>query len=525
MFFFCNNRIIGSGVSFLLALGNGLFQKSILEPIVGLASVAALVFVPYFYKHANFVFDTDLGEATHEHSTYSELVGMMLIFGVLLVIIQLKNLVTICYGKGDNLKKNPAFVFMESVLGSSVNRAYRSKQAAVYKINEMARNAYELHQMDVKAAERTELKREVSNQGSGSQTAMAASSSSLNAEERQKAALGGKSSREVALQKYNDLADEHEEVGGVLWAWKEYISGNLATTEGVWLPSRLLAANGILFVTIIVVLYICTILFTGVIWEVESIFNAAKLNEVQYNDECFSEFDYNDCYFPFEEASYYTGVAVCRNVALSGPGCRDLFEQVSPESTFGSAIGNICDSFNAAFAPFEKQVGDLLGGASCPYVLGAAKEKIVEALAPSFSAADAETIYNACYRVTYMGDEDIKKYNEWFDDDTYYPDITEQTLVDCETLSSFISNETFVDTYQGREDAAYEGFQICMEIYKSLTPRAFCEEPLFYPVEEIITYEVNRTDTDFCYSYLSLCVADEYNPSRGTCIIGEADNR
>ncbi|CAJ1932922.1 unnamed protein product [Cylindrotheca closterium] len=517
--------IVGSGVSFLLALGNGVFQKSIVEPIVGLASVAVLVFLPYYFPEKNFVFNTALEEPSHEHYTYSELLNMMIVFGVLLIIIQLKNLMTIFFGKGDYLKKNPAFVFMENVLGSNINRAYRSKQAAVYKINEMARSAYDLHQLDEKAAGITKLKREVSIQESGSQTPIS-NSKVGNEGNRQQTGPGGRSSREIALQKYNDLVDESEEVGGIIWAWKGYISGNLGVTEGVWLPSRLIAANAILFVTIVVVLYICTIIFTGFIWELEDLYNTVALKEVIYNEQCFTEFDYNDCYFPFEEASFYSGVAVCRDVSLSGPGCMDLFEEVTPESTFGSAIGNICDSFNAAFAPFELQVGDLLGGASCPYVLDAAKQSVIEILAEfNYSPNDAEMLYNACYRINYMEDEDISKFNEWFDDDTWYPDITDETLTGCDIVSSIVSNETFVNSFTGREEAAYVSFQICMAIYKSLTPRPFCEQPLYDHIESIITYERNRTDTEFCYSYLSYCVADPYNPSRGTCVIGEADQK
>jgi len=267
------------------------------------------------------------------------------------------------------------------------------------------------------------------------------------------------------------------------------------------------------------------LIFIGADLFLDQIYNDLQVTEPQSNSECFSVFDYDECYFPFEESSFYTGAAICRNVSLSGPRCRELFVPIDQETTFGTAVGNLCDTVEKAFSPFEKQVADMLGGAACSYVLDAAKASVIDTLAPfNISADDAVGLYNTCYTVKYMSNEDITKFNEWFDDDTYAPDITEEDLRDCALVESIVSNETFVDSYQGREEFAYLGFQLCMEIYRSLTPSPLCEQPLYRPVDTIVTYEKNSNSSEFCASYLSICVPDKYNPARGTCVIGEADN-
>lgn len=231
LFYFFNHRnfsIVVSAVGASLSFGNGSFGNVLVGPILGAIAVIVVVSVPATVKFDNFFLRTDL----KDHPFYFDKAGWILVvFGVILLLIQIRNLAFALAPNKEALRENRALILFDRTLGSNRLRAFRGKQAGIFKLNEMIRNAYNLHTLDEQELEREAL-----------------TTGSLKGPKRNKT-----STKEIALQKYSDLLDDTEEVGGTIWGWKEYCSGRLATTEGVWIPSRLVAGNVILFFTTFIV--------------------------------------------------------------------------------------------------------------------------------------------------------------------------------------------------------------------------------------------------------------------------------
>ena len=488
-------------MGFCLGLGNGLPQKSIIGPLLGLIATAVLVFFPAFYQGSNDIFETDL-ENSDEHSEWSGLGYLLVVFGIVLVLLQIKNILDFMMPSFEHSK---LYTLVDSIAGSSTQLAYRSKQAGIFKINQLVKNAYELHKLEDKAQERSLLK-----------------SSSRDGQRSNDGSTSHKSSKAIALQNYADQVDELEEVGGLVWSVKEYFSGRLAGTEGIWLPSRLLAANAIQFFAIIVCITVVSVTFRDLI---DTFYPKALPDEVIYSDSCFTTFDYSKCYFPFEDRGYYAGIGVCRDVSFEGPECYDLFEPLDSTDGLDGVIGDTCTSLQSAFSAVESQVADTLLGSNCSLILDAAREFANEAaLNENIDPADVEDLINRCNGVNTMTAEDIEKFNEWFDDDEVFPDVTNETLSICSQVSDFVKTVAFADLAPGFEDDAFQAFRLCMDAYGSIAMESPCETQLFSPKEEIFAYEQEFDGDDFCVSFISACYIDNYNPTRATCIIGESDD-
>ncbi|CAJ1931159.1 unnamed protein product [Cylindrotheca closterium] len=449
--------ILGGAFGFCLGLGNGLPLKSIIGPLLGLIATAVLVFVPASYKGSNEIFDTDL-ENSDEHSEWPGLGYLLVIFGIVLVLLQVKNIFDLMMPSFEHTK---LYTIVDRVAGSSTQLSYRSKQAGIFKINQLVKNAYELHKLDEKAQERSLLKSSRPGEGSNDSPTI------------------HKSSKAIALRNYADQVDELEEVGGFVWSVKEYFSGRLAGTEGIWLPSRLLAANAIQFFAII-------------------------------NSQM---------------RGFYAGIGVCRDVSFEGPECYDLFEPLNSTEGLDGLIGDTCTSLQSAFTAVEAQVTDTLLGANCSVVLSAARDFANEAaIDENIDPAEIENIINRCYGVNTMTAEDIEKFNEWFDDDEFFPDITNETLSYCSEVADFIKTDAFTDLAPGFEDDAFQAYRLCMEAYGSIEMESPCDTQLFSPLQEIFAYEKDYDGENFCVSFISACYIDPFNPTRATCIIGESED-
>ena len=106
--------------------------------------------------------------------------------------------------------------------GSEAKAERMMKQASAFKINKMISNAYELHFNDVN----NESKRLLESYKQGSVR--------VNTEE---------STHANALLNFTNGKNEKELVGGFFWVWKQLLSGDLYDSHGIWIHSRLLAAN------------------------------------------------------------------------------------------------------------------------------------------------------------------------------------------------------------------------------------------------------------------------------------------
>lgn len=180
-------------------------------------------------------------------------------FGFVLILLQIKNLVG-CLVHVDSLPRKLRAFF----LGSNGRSEYFSKQAGIYKVNQMVKHAYDLHKSQGK--EKIESVKD-----------------SHTLQNRKK-----KSTRERAYQNYSDSIDETEPIGGAFWAYKSFLTGSLQRTEGIWLSSRFMAAVVIMFVTVILIFGGTIYLFIGL---VQVLYPATT---VQYSDTCFSTFDYDN---------------------------------------------------------------------------------------------------------------------------------------------------------------------------------------------------------------------------------------
>ena len=452
-----------------------------------------LVFVPKFVKTDNEVINTDV-ENSENHGSWPGLVYLLVVFGVVLILLQLKNLFDYFM---PNFEPTKMYKIFDGIAGSNTQRSFRSKQAGIYKINQLVKNAYELHKLDEKSQQRSALKANSPEGGSIKHT----------------------SSKAIALQNYADQVDELEEVGGLIWSVKEYFSGRLAGTEGVWLPSRLLAANAIQFVATIVVITVSSIVFRDIIDELYP--KELPDSIIDSIDTCFTTFDYSKCYFPFEEQGAYVGVGVCRDVSLEGPECYDLFAPLDSTEGLDGLIGSTCSSLQGAFAKIESQVAEALPGVTCTAVLGAARDYANQwAFDEEEDPAEIEDYINWCYGVGSMTAEDIEKFNEWFDDDEAFPDITDETLEECANVAVWVKGEAFSELAPGFEDVAFEVFQTCMGAYGSIAMEDPCATKLYSPIEEIYAYEQASEGDDFCVTFLKACYIDPYKPTRGTCVLG-----
>lgn len=255
-------RVLGSIVGIGLSMGNGSLKRNILGPILGLVSIGMFIFFPTWYAWKNPVYDSDFQEAG-EDAQYYNARYMLPVFGCLLFLFQIKNLVTsTSFVELDSLSDRMRYWF----LGSNERAEFRSKQAAIYKVNQMVKRAYQLHKEGRKStAKSIELKKR---------------NSIGNSQEE--------STKARALQNYSDSLDETESVGGYLWAYKALFQGELQKTEGIWLSSRLMAAVAIMLIGVIVLFAFSIMIFDDVI----GLLYPSQTAMLQ-STTCFSTFDAN----------------------------------------------------------------------------------------------------------------------------------------------------------------------------------------------------------------------------------------
>jgi len=297
--------ILGSILGIGISTGNGTFNRTALEPILGLVAIAAFVFFPYSYPlTVNYLFKTGAVEYDDDAPTDDDMVveegwttrysvHLLPALGSVLVLLQIKNLVGL-FANVDALPKRLRAFFV----GSNGRAESRLKQAGIYKINEMVKHAYELHKADWKETEKTKLLK-----------------ASLDYQEATK--------KEKVLENFSDLMDETEEVGGAIWAYKSFFSGSLQETEGIWFSTRILAAVTLMLLFTILVLVFSSLLVKDY---VEVLAPPPLPPPTRSNDNCWSTFNYTEC-----SIQPLFGFGVCRGVFYSSV-CESSLEEIPYES-------------------------------------------------------------------------------------------------------------------------------------------------------------------------------------------------
>jgi len=492
--------LVGCGLS----MGNGEFNRNQAGPIIGIASVGLFIMFPAWYTKINtFVFSTDLEEI----GPLGDVKFILVSFGVLLVVLQIRNLMA-----------TKTFI-PDILLGGSGKASYLSKQATIYKVNEMVRNAYELHKNvnvykageedgeendnknNVLLAKILKKKEDEAVDETEAEVLLARALAKQTAQEEVKRInqrmKKDKSSKERALENFSNIMDETEAVGGVFWAWKEYLSNNLQQTEGVWLSSRLIAATFIQFVAI-------TLIFAANIYTFVVLIGKLFPDlTIDRSATCFSNFDYEQCYFPFGGEYGYTGTGICADVTLQDEKCLDLFKELPIDSPF---LDRTCETIDQAYQVLESFTP---GNMTCSETFGELSDLFTNATTIElFGGYEASlTEYAFCYNYV----KDYKVRTEGMNETLY------QLCGDFRGNVDDLITPIALDNNATMADAV----NYCLVFYPHAYVQSLCQRNLYQPTTGISTYEIKSEEDGICRSVLTICAPTSLDFTRGTCVIGE----
>jgi len=268
--------VVGTSLSF----GNGLLSDSVFGPLLGIAAVIIFVFLPLFIE-IDLIFIVT--QVIDDQLTVLTFRWINLISGVLMILLQIQNLIAICVSEETIAMNNLLATFL---LGNNMKSAFRMKQAASIKVNKLVKNAYDLHEHN-ESDERKDIKKNL---------------------------LGEKATRstqETALLNYTKIVEKTEEYGGLFWGWKQYLTGDIQSEEGVWLHSRLIAGNAIQFTTTFVLFmgYIQLTSFLSSVVDTVDVM-VSGIEGLEAYELCRPRFNSKNCYFPHPPT--YIGAGFCR---------------------------------------------------------------------------------------------------------------------------------------------------------------------------------------------------------------------
>jgi len=274
--------ILGTTIGTSLSFGNTIMSNSILGPIIGIAADVVFVFFPLIFEIDGYFFKT---KQVPEWDIFAQVFKWIVILsGIFLGLLQIQNLIGLLV-PAEAIAKNG--ILSNLVLGNTMKAAFRMKQAASFKVNNLVRNAYSLHEHNDEANERRDIKKNLLNENAT------------------------KSTQEIALLNYTKVVEDTEEFGGLLWSWKEYLTGGIQSEEGVWLHSRLIASNAVQF-SLCFVMFVTFVSFANYLDDARDAiaYSFSEEASTRYDANCQPTFDTNNCYFPFGPR-VYTGAAAC----------------------------------------------------------------------------------------------------------------------------------------------------------------------------------------------------------------------
>lgn len=180
----------------ILSLGNNIHRHSPLEIAGGIVGIVLLIFFPAFYPSINNRF---LKTATDPDAPWAYTLFRVIntTLGCMLLFFQFCNIVRWIV-PDSKLRENK---FLTLVLrGSGVRSEFGIKQAAIKKVHNMVKHAYDLY-LD--------------------------SDQNLSEDNKNERPSSSKS-----LLKYMRLAEKRETYGGFFWAWKSFFTDHLIEEEG-----------------------------------------------------------------------------------------------------------------------------------------------------------------------------------------------------------------------------------------------------------------------------------------------------
>ena len=198
--------LLGTGYIFLGNGGNSLFNSHALLALgsvfVGLAVVTTTTVLAFFVEVETNFFNTTKYEGYYVAHYWSMIIGLCLIS------LQLVTIVRILLPT-EKLQAMEAQWIDRLLTPGLAKMECKTKRAAAFKIDNLVRNALEMH---VAAPERVGMGNLMSSYGR-------------------------------ALLNFRTQEDVYETIGGFNWAWTKILNGTIFTEEGIWLHSRLLIAN------------------------------------------------------------------------------------------------------------------------------------------------------------------------------------------------------------------------------------------------------------------------------------------
>jgi len=254
----------------ILSLGNQVKPASIWEILLALEGIIVFIFIPSFST-----FNWEIGETTifireDVGSNIYEFTGAIGVFlGCILTLFQIWNIVR-WYSNGKISEKLPN-------PGGAVTDETRVKQASKLKVAQMVKNAYDLHE--------------------GSR---------------------GQSSYQSSLLKFNQISSGElkKPVGGLMWCWKQFLSGKLLSEQGIWIPSKAIVGLVSMF-WVYTSSFVLAILVMNAI--VNGIFPKDFKDVKETEEKCHPLFDpIQTCSYPKDINGKYYGTAVC---AMDLPEC------------------------------------------------------------------------------------------------------------------------------------------------------------------------------------------------------------
>jgi len=127
----------------VLNLGNNVYHHSMIEIMVGIIGIIILVILPSIIEFDwKVITTTDIEDAEYVSEIFDVVI---LTIGCILLFMQISNIVRFVV-PDSNLTKSKALTIL--LRGSSVRSEFGTKQASVFKVHQMVKNAYDLHKTE-----------------------------------------------------------------------------------------------------------------------------------------------------------------------------------------------------------------------------------------------------------------------------------------------------------------------------------------------------------------------------------------
>lgn len=186
----------------ILSLGNNIYRNPIAEILAAITGIIVIVMLPNLMEF-DWVFMETSYRIEGERDPASELLlsaarVTMLILGAILLLQQALNILRVIVPDSRMISSKTLTALLR---GSVVRSEFGLKQAGIFKVHNMVKNALDVHATD--------------------------SNSKSNGED-------DRPNIASALLNYTKISEKKESSDGFIWAWKTYLSGRLIEQEGIW---------------------------------------------------------------------------------------------------------------------------------------------------------------------------------------------------------------------------------------------------------------------------------------------------